>query len=128
MPCLRMLLLTRKFDFVAILEISQAKMAAYCSEHGKRTSSTQRFVPMALQSTGGYCSNVSNFCRHPGLRTLELPSALRERLASPLDTMGSFLKLQLVMRVVKGTACNMVRLMERLCREYGEPEDHGGDD
>jgi len=21
-----------------------------------------------------------------------------------------------------------VRLMERLCREYGEPEDHGGDD
>ena len=26
------------------------------------------------------------------------------------------------------TACNMVRLMERLCREYGEPEDHGGDD
>ena len=42
--------------------------------------------------------------------------------------MSSFLKLQLVMRVVKGTACNMVRLMERLCREYGEPEDHGGDD
>ena len=97
-------------------------------ENGKRMSSTQRFVPMVLQSTGGYCSNVSNFCRHPGLRTLELPSALRERLASPLDTMSSFLKLQLVMRVVKGTACNMVRLMERLCREYGEPEDHGGDD
>ena len=66
-------------------------------------------------------------CRHPGLRTLELPSALRERLASPLDTACSFLKLQLVMRVVKGTACNVVRLMERLCHEYGEPEDHGGD-
>ena len=32
-------------------------------------------------------------------------------LVSPLDTMSSFLKLQLVMRVVKGTACNMVRLM-----------------
>ena len=50
---------------------------------------------------------------HQLLRTLELPSALRERLASPLDTMSSFLKLQLVMHVVKGTACNMVRLMER---------------
>ena len=94
-------------------------------KNGKRMSSTQRFVPMVLQSTGGYCSNVSQICRQ---WTLELPSALRERLASPLDTMSSFLKLQLVMRVVKGTACNMVRLMMRLCREYGEPEDHGGDD
>jgi len=90
-------------------------------------SSTQRFVPMVLQSMGGYCSNVSNLCRHPELWTLELPSALRERWASPLDTAGSFLELQLVVRVVKETACNVVRLMERLYREYGEPEDHGGD-
>ena len=64
-------------------------------KNGKRMSSTQRFVPMVLQSTGGYCSNVSQICRQ---WTLELPSALRERLASPLDTMSSFLKVQVVMR------------------------------
>ena len=42
--------------------------------------------------------------------------------------MSSFLKLQLVMYVVKWTACDMIWLMKRLIHEYGELEDHRGDD
>jgi hypothetical protein len=88
-------------------------------ENAHRMTATQRFVPMVFQSTGGYLSNVANVCRHPGLRTTELSSDLQERLTHPLYDVSSFVKLQLVMRVVKGTANNMVELVDRLCAEHG---------
>ena len=90
-------------------------------ENNHRMTSTQRFVPLVLTSTGAYSNNVANVCRHPGLRTAELESALVERLTPPLDSISHFVKTQMVMRVVKGTAANMLKLVERLCDDHGVP-------
>ena len=96
-------------------------------ENGQRMTSTQRFVPMVMTSMGAFSSNVGNLCRHPGLRTVELPSDLMERLTPPLDHVPNFVKMQLVMRVVKGTALNMVKLVRRICEEHGMVLDFDGD-
>lgn len=88
-------------------------------ENSHRMTSTQRFVPMVMSSTGAYSKNVANLCRHPGLQTVELPSDLVERLTPPLNYTTNFVKMQLVMRVVKGTASNIVRLVGRICERHG---------
>ena len=89
-------------------------------ENEHRMTASQRFVPLVFQSTGGFTRTAGNLMRHPGLRRYELPADLRQRLPYHLSTGQDFIRMQMVMRVVKGTAQNMVKLANRICVEAGE--------
>ena len=86
-------------------------------ENKHRMTASQRFVPMAFQATGGYTKGVAGFCKHPGLGLTELPADLLERLSHPLDTINGFMRMKLVMAVVKGTANNLIKLGRAIARQ-----------
>jgi len=98
----------------------QVARARKIKENDHRMESTQRFKPMIFQSTGGMCKEVVNFIRHPGLRMQELPCDIAERSTAPMHTIAGWLRHRLVMKIVKGTALNMMGLAERLCVKHGK--------
>jgi hypothetical protein len=90
------------------------------NENAKRMGPKQQFVPFVFQSTGGYTRKVAGLMRMPGLdERAELPTTVRERLYHPFESNTGLFRLRMVMAVVKGTANNMLKLVDEICNANG---------